>query len=339
MSISRLIIASVLFAAPQIAAAQEITLKIAHFLPAGAPAQQRVLMPWCETLKMESNGRIACQFYPAMQLGGTPGQLVDQVKNGVVDIVWTAPGYSTGRFPRIEAFELPFIVRDAKSGSRAVWQFYEQYARDEFASYKVLSIYSAGGETIHTGSHQVRELADWRGLKLRAATRLGTKTVAALGAAPVAMPPSALTESISKGVVDGVMSSWELVKALKLDEVTQFHTEPPAGQPYPSSTVLMVLMNRQKFDALPVDLKALIDKHSGAELVAKFGEVFDDEGEQARRRVISGGNRIVEFTPEQLAAMHTATASVEAEWIASVTSKGIDGKTLVEAAHALARQK
>ena len=116
------------------ALAQDVTLKVAHFLPAGVPAQQRVLQPWCEDVKKDSNGRIACQFYPAMQLGGTPAQLVDQVKNGVADIVWTAPGYSTGRFPAIEAFELPFLVSDATSGSRAVWKFYQQYAQKEFAA-------------------------------------------------------------------------------------------------------------------------------------------------------------------------------------------------------------
>ena len=63
--------------------AQDVTLKVAHFLPAGAPTQQKVLQPWCEALKKDSAGRIACQFFPAMQLGGTPAQLVDQVKNGI----------------------------------------------------------------------------------------------------------------------------------------------------------------------------------------------------------------------------------------------------------------
>lgn len=83
------------------AAAQQVTLKIAHFLPSAAPTQQRVLQPWCDDLGKESAGRIVCQFYPAMQLGGTPSQLVDQVKNGIADVVWTGPGYSAGRFPAI----------------------------------------------------------------------------------------------------------------------------------------------------------------------------------------------------------------------------------------------
>jgi TRAP-type C4-dicarboxylate transport system substrate-binding protein len=319
--------------------AQQVTLKVAHFLPAGVPTQQRVLQPWCEDLKRESNGRIACQFYPAMQLGGTPAQLVDQVKNGVADVVWTAPGYSTGRFPRIEAFELPFVVSDAVSGSRAVWKFYQQYAQQEFAAYKVLAFHVDGGQATHTGSKQVKSLADWKGLKLRASTRLGTKTVAALGATPVGMPPSQLTESISKGVVDGAMGAWELVVPLKLDEVTKFHAQPAHGKPFPSATVLMVLMNKQKFDGLPADLKAIIDKYSGPAMTEKLGKVFDEENANAHKKVVTRGNKVTDFSPEDMEAMRKATAPVEAEWIQQVAEKGVDGKALAAAAHDMAARE
>lgn len=124
--------------------AQQVTLKVAHFLPPVAPAQQQVLQPWCDTLAQESGGRIACQIYPAMQLGGTPSQLVDQVRNRVADVVWTAPGYSAGRFPAIEALELPFVVSDGQSGSRAAWTYYQTYAQKEFAPYKVLAVHVDG---------------------------------------------------------------------------------------------------------------------------------------------------------------------------------------------------
>ncbi len=336
-SINAVLAGCLLLALP--AYAQQVTLKVAHFLPAGAPTQQRVLQPWCEELKQESKGRINCQFYPAMQLGGTPAQLVDQVKNGVADIVWTAPGYSTGRFPRIEAFELPFVVADATSGSRAVWKFYQQYAQPEFAAYKVLAFHVDGGQAVHTGSKPVQALGDWRGLKLRTSTRLGTKTVAALGGTPVGMPPSQLTESISKGIVDGAMGAWELVVPLKLDEVTKFHGQPPKGEAYPSATVLMVLMNKQKFDGLPADLKAMIEKRSGMALTERLGQVFDEQNASSHKKVLERGNKVADFTPAEMTAMRRATAPVEAEWITQVTAKGADGKALAAAAHDLAAKE
>ncbi len=337
MSIRRLIAAGLILAATPAVAAEEVTFKIAHFLPAGAPTQKKVLEPWCETLKAESKGRIACQFYPAMQLGGTPNQLVDQVKNGVADVVWTAPGYSTGRFPRIEAFELPFVVKDATSGSRAVWAYYEKYAKEEFAAYHVLAFHVDGGQAIHTGSKTVAAMDDWKGLKLRASTRLGAKLITAFGGAPVAMPPSQLTESISKGVVDGAMGAWELVRTLKLDEVTSFHGQPPKGEPYPSATVLMVLMNQAKYDSLPADLKKLIDDTTGLAMSERLGRVFDEENLASHVAVEAGKGTIADFSPAFMAAMKTASDPVEDEWVKMLAAKGIDGKPLAAAARELAK--
>ncbi len=319
--------------------AEDITLKVAHFLPSGVPTQQKVLQPWCEALKKDSAGRIGCQFFPAMQLGGTPAQLVDQVKNGIADVVWTAPGYSTGRFPAIEAFELPFMVSDATSGSRAVWKYYQQHAQKEFAAYKVLAFQVDGGQAVNTAKREVKTLADWQGLKLRSSTRLGAKTLAALGGSPVAMPPAQVTEAIAKSVVDGALGAWEMVIPTKINEVAKFHSQPAAGQPYPTATVLMVLMNKQKFDGLPAELKAIIDKHSGAVMVDKLGQTFDDEAAAARKKIAAQGNKMVDFSASELAAMKKASAGVEQEWIQQLNAKGLDGAALAAAARELAGKK
>lgn len=338
MNIRHLIAAGALACALPVAA-QEVSLKVAHFLPPAAPAQQKVLQPWCDTLAKESAGRIGCKFFPAMQLGGTPGQLVEQVKNGVADIVWTAPGYSAGRFPTIEAFELPFMITDATSGNKAVWKFYQQYAQQEFSAFKVLAFLTDGGQAAHTAGKEIKSLADWKGLKLRTSTRLGAKTVTALGGNPVAMPPAQVTEAIAKGVVDGAMGAWEVVLPTKLDEVTRFHAQPAAGHAFPSSTVLMVLMNKQKYDGMPADLKAIIDKHSGAVLSESFGKVWDEENALSHKKVLARGNKLAEFSAAELEAMKKATAGVEEEWVKQVSEKGLDGKRLAAAARELAAQK
>ena len=104
------------------ASAQQITLKLHHFVPPTATAHARFLVPWVERIEKESNGRIKIQIYPAMQLGGSMSQLLDQVADGVVDIVWALPGSSAGRYPAFEAFELPFMTKTAQGSSRALWE-------------------------------------------------------------------------------------------------------------------------------------------------------------------------------------------------------------------------
>ena len=103
--------------------AQEVTLKVSHFLPPNSNYQKAVLEPWCDKIAKDSSDKLKCQIYPAMQLGGTPPQLADQVKNAVADIVMTSPSYSSGRFPYTEALEQPFTLPPGGlAGSKAMWE-------------------------------------------------------------------------------------------------------------------------------------------------------------------------------------------------------------------------
>ncbi|MBI3145272.1 MAG: TRAP transporter substrate-binding protein DctP, partial [Pseudogulbenkiania sp.] len=209
----------------------------------------------------------------------------------------------------------------------------------EFDAFKVLAFHVDGGMAIHTSNREVKGLADFASLKLRASGRMAAKTLTALGGSPVAMPPAQMTEAIAKGVVDGALGSWELVTPTKLDEVSHFHTEPMPGKPYPAATVLTVLMNKQKYEGLPPDLKAIIDKNSGPALVKDFGRVFDEEIAASHKKVLARGNKISQFSEAELAAMRKATASVEEEWVKQASEKGADGKALAAAARRLAARK
>ncbi|MCB6182641.1 TRAP transporter substrate-binding protein [Leeia sp. TBRC 13508] len=316
--------------------ADPVILKIAHFLPPTSGVQVKVIQPWCDTIQKESAGQLKCQIYPAMQLGGTPAQLVDQVKNGVADIVWTAPGYSAGRFPTIEAMELPFVVTDAVSGSKAAWAFYQKNAQKEFDAYKVLALHVDGGMVAHTARKPISNMASLAGLKLRASTRMVSKLLQTMGATPVNMPPAQVTEAISKGVVDGAMASWEVVMPTKLAEVAEFHTEPAAGKPIFSTTVLSLLMNKQKYNSLPANLKAIIDKNSGAPLVANFGKAFGDTITDTKKQVAASKGKIIVLAPTDYDAMRKTAQTFENEWIKDVTAKGMNGKQLAADAHAFA---
>ena len=101
--------------------AQDVTLKFHHIWNPQAMASLSVITPWCNKIAAESNNRMKCQLLPAMSGGGTPPQLVDRVKDGVDDVVITLPGYTAGRFPTTEVFELPFMTNSAEVGARASW--------------------------------------------------------------------------------------------------------------------------------------------------------------------------------------------------------------------------
>ena len=109
--------------------AQEFTLRMHQFLPAQANVPRLVLDVWADNVERDSGGRIRIERHHAMALGGTPPELMDQVMDGVADIIWTVNGYTPGRFPRTEVLELPFFVTDAraaKSEHGTVKKLYEK---------------------------------------------------------------------------------------------------------------------------------------------------------------------------------------------------------------------
>jgi len=161
------------------ATAQEVTLKVHHFWPRAAMPPATILAPWCERIANESNNRMRCQIYPAMQLGGTPAQLIQQAMDGVADIVWTLPGYTAGRFPMMEVFELPFMSHSAEATSRAAWDYYTQYGFKEFPGIKALAINVHDNGYIHTVARPVRVMAEVE----RAVLRVPTSTMVA-GSSP-----------------------------------------------------------------------------------------------------------------------------------------------------------
>ena len=321
------------------AAAQQIVLKLHHMLPPTSNPQQRLIQPWCDKINKESNDRLKCQIYAAMQLGGTPPQLFDQVRDGVADIVWTVPTYSAGRFSKSEVFELPFMAHTAKAGSQALWQYVQKNSLDEFKGTHPILMHVHDGSLFHFTSKPVKSLEDLRGMKIRAATRINARMLAALGATPVQMPLPQVPEALSKGVIDGAMVPWEGVPAIKLHEIVKYHLETPPAAPRFSNTIFVMAMNPAKYDSLPPDLKKVIDNNSGLAMSAWAGETgWDAVVEPFRKLARDRGNTITVLSDQELARWVKASENVDDTWVKEVTRKGADGRRLLDEARALIKQ-
>ncbi len=322
-----LALAALLFAGA--AGAQTVSLKVHHFLPPGSTAHAKFIVPWCDKIAKESAGRLKCQIYPSMQLGGTPQQLFDQAKDGVADIIWTVPGYQAGRFPVSEAFELPFMVNDSERASRGLWHYAMKNASAEYKGVRPLLFHVHDGSLLHTAKRQVRQIEDFRGLKVRAPTRQGTKMVSALGATPVPMPLPQAAEALSKGVIDGALIPWEAMPTLKFEEVTKFHTEAPPGAPQMLNTVFIFGMNPSRYDSLPADLKKVIDANSGPAASAWVGRVFTEDVALGRKSAELRKNTFYTLPEAEFKRWQAAATRIEEEWVKDMIAKGFDGKRLL----------
>jgi TRAP-type C4-dicarboxylate transport system substrate-binding protein len=316
-------------------AAEQVTLRVHHFLPAGSTAHAKFITPWCNKINQESAGKLKCQIFPSMQLGGTPGQLIDQARDGIADIVWTLPGYSAGRFPVVEVFELPFMMTTAQATSRAVWDFVQTHDQSEFDGVRPLAFHVHGAGHFFTVNAPITNMADLKGLKLRAPTRLTNMMLGSLGATPVGMPVPQVPEALSKGVIDGAILPYEVVPAIKVHELTKFASEGDPAYRGLYTTVFVFAMNPAKYNSLPDDLKEVIDANSGAETSAWIGKVWDEADGPARQRLVDRGNPVNAISAAELDKWKAASASVTEAWIRDVATKGADGAALLLAARNL----
>jgi TRAP-type C4-dicarboxylate transport system substrate-binding protein len=159
-------------------AQQSVTLKFHTFMAPQSNVWLSMHKPWMEKVEKDSGGHIKFEAYPAMQLGGTPVQLYDQARDGVVDVVWTLPGNTAGRFPRVEVFELPFIMNNAEATSKAYWEYIQTQAPDEFKETQVIALQVHGPGMFHSVSKLIKSPADLKGMKVRGPTRQVTKLLA-----------------------------------------------------------------------------------------------------------------------------------------------------------------
>lgn len=315
------------------AQAQEVTLSLHQFLPAQANVPKLILDVWADNVEAASDGRIKIDRFPSMQLGGSPPELMDQAIDGVADIVWTVVGYTPGRFPSTEVFEMPFMMTNAKAMSSAYWQMFETHMKDtEFKDVHILGTWVHGPGMIHS-SKQVKTPADMEGLKVRGGSRTVNALLDKMGSTPVGMPVPAIPEALSKGVIDGTTIPWEVTAALKIPELVGTHTEFEGNALYTLTFVLA--MNKDRYAGLPADLQKVIDDNSGLEFSIFAGGTMADADGPARALAVDAGNNIVTVSGADLDAWTEVSQSVVADWVADMDSKGIDGQALIDEARAL----
>jgi TRAP-type transport system periplasmic protein len=329
--------AAVTLGAPGLSAIaqQAVTLKFHTFMAPQSNVWLSMHKPWMDKVEKESGGRIKFEAYPAMQLGGTPVQLYDQAKDGVVDIVWTLPANTAGRFPRIEVFELPFIMNNAEATSKAYWEYFQTMAPDEFKDVQVLALHVHGPGMFHTKDKLIKHADDLKGMKLRGPTRQITKMLGYLGATPVGMPLPQIPDALSKGTIEGCVIPWEVVPSVKVHELTKFHSEfEPAGGALYTTTFVMA-MNKAKYNSLAPDLKKVIDANSGMATSAWLGKVQQGNDPNGRKAAEDRKNTIYTIPAADAQEFKRKSRLVEVEWVEDMNKRGHDGKKLLETARAL----
>jgi TRAP-type transport system periplasmic protein len=324
----------------QTARSQETSyiLRVHHYFLESSVEHTEWLVPWARHIEADSKGRLKVEIYPAMQLGGKATELYDQARTGVVDIAWTITGYSPGRFPRLEVFELPWVApSDAIRASATAWDFYEQYTQNEFVDIKVLAISTTGKGTLFMRDREAKRPSDLSMLPIRVPSPVVAKTIQGYGALPKTLALTELAPALSKGEVAGLVTQYRIIPSLKLERFVNHVTE-FMGEDALYTAVYLIVMNKARYDSLPPDLQNVIENRSGHRFSTQLGWQIDLWEREAQRTVKDGGAQVFKVEGDDLSRWKAAATDQIATWIAARNSAGDDGKMLLEAVRRIAEQ-
>ena len=308
-----------------------IKLILHHLHSPKAPTHTKFLVPWAKKVEKMSNGRILIEIFPSMTLGGKPNELYKQARDGTADIVWTVSGYTPGVFPRTEVYELPTVhVGDSLATNIAIKENMD-LIKDDYKNVKPLMIHVHAGNVLHTVDKKITSVKDLKGLKLRTPSRTGGWLISELGAEPAGMPLPALPQALSKHAVDGALIPFEVFPPFKFHQLTDYSTLEDGGKRFGTS-VFLVLMNKDKFNSLPKELQDILEKSMDMDMVKKIGKLWMDVEKPGIKMQKDSGGKVNELSKSATEEFDALGEKVVQRWIKEVSSKGIDGRKLVDEA-------
>ena len=312
---------------------QTVELKLAHFFPATHPAETELVQPWAKAVEEATGGQVKITSYPGQTLLKADATY-DGVVNGVADVGLSCFAYTRGRFPVLEAFELPGVTyENSKVASKVAWEGIKQLNPEEIQDTKLMMVLTTGPGDLFT-KDPVRTLGDLEGLTVRA-TGLSAKTLEALGATPVAMPQSEAYEALSKGVVRGNMGPVEVLKGWKNAEVTDYVTRTP----FLYNTLFFITMNIDQWNSLPTDVQQTIEQVNEQIFTEVAMGLWDKQNEVALQWAVDEtGIELIDLPDGEANSWIELVEPIQDDFVARMDEKGLNGREILDTVKQLADQ-
>ena len=307
-----------------------VELRLASFFPSTHPADTHLIQPWAKEIEKVTAGRVKITSYPGESLLPA-AQIYGGVVDGIADIGLSCFSYTAGRFPVLEAFELPGITYpSSEAASKVAWEGIKTLNPKEIQDTKLLMVLTTGPGDLYT-KEPINSLGDLKGMEIRA-TGLSAKTLQALGAVPVGMPQSEAYESLSKGIVRGNLGPVEVLKGWRQAEVTSYLTRTP----FLYNTLFFITMNLEKWNSLAPDLQKAIEEVSGKYFEEVACRLWDKQNEDAWKWAVEAeGIQEITLSEEETAKWLKLINPILDEYVENMNKKGFDGRHILDTVKAL----
>ncbi len=303
------------------AKADPVVLKYADQNAENSWGAERGMLPWMKAVEADSNGSITFETYFNETL--TKGaQAWMSTKNGIADVAWNTMAVLPGKNPLATVVTLPALpAATPMDASRIAWKLYETQPTitKPFSDVKILALFMSDVDNLVTRK-PVKTMEDLKGMKIRTIAGPSVDMLKALGAVPVVMPMPDVYMALQKGTLDGVMADWEPIQGFRFHEVAKYVT---TNTPF-SYSLFTLIMNKDKFNSLPPEARAAIEKHSGLEASAALAEGFAYSAREVAKPLADEGKVEIYELPASERQRWTEAGGTPAweKWVKDMERKG-----------------
>ncbi|WP_323772348.1 TRAP transporter substrate-binding protein [Antarctobacter sp.] len=307
-------IAGATVAATLAVTAQAQELKFANFTPPFHTINASVIEKLNADLTAATDGAVTVRGYHGGELGAGPVEQYVRAVQGVSDMVWGLPGYTSSQFQKTMIVELPNAIPLDQPGYVALWAAFDEIS-GEFPATKPIALWTSEPNIFIMKDVQIRKPSDLAGLKVRVAGATAAEVAEALGATPVQMPINQVYNALQTGLIDGVITGASTLSDFKLDEVADSYT---IGANL-GRLAFYTVMGQGSYDKLSAEAKAAVDAAAGIE-VSKSAEIAWNATADAALEAARADDRnvVIDLSPEEAQAFSDAVADVVNGYVAEV---------------------
>lgn len=306
------------------AGAASIKLTYSNFFPP-SHIQSQLVDSWCKEVEVRTKGRVSIKHYPGGALTKAP-ECYEGVVKGRSDIGLSVLSYTPGnRFPVMGTVDLPLGYTSGKVATAVANEVYRKFKPKELSDTQVMYLHAHGPGLINTRGKAVRKLEDMKKLKFRT-TGPASQVVTALGGIPVSAPMPDCHDLIKSGKADGSTHPMESHKGWKLAEVENYLT---ASYSIAYTVTFFVVMNKDKWNALPQDIKTIIEQINN-EWLLQHGEAWDTSDTEGLQFFLAHGGQLIGLESNEAARWKEAIASILGDYAKSLDEKGLKGQQIVD---------
>ena len=320
-------LASLAIGTMAVAQAQTV-LRFAQLVPPTHPYHTGILVPWIAEVERATQGRVKIEITTAPL--GPMGRNYDMAEQGIADITGGNHTLTPGRFEVTQIIQTYVGTDSPEAVSVAFWRTYKRYLEKagEHSNTHVLAVHTSGSQHIFTSNKDIKSAADLKGLKLLAPGAIASKMMTNLGAVPLIRPPPEYYDTLSKGIVDGVVGTNSVIGGFKVEPLIKYYVEVPGGLHFSS---FFVVINQAKWDSLSKADRDAIDSVSGEAYAKLAGKVLGKQQDDIlAARKAEGRIKTTVADAQLVDALRKALGFFDEEWKSAAKAKGIDGEAALK---------